>query len=130
MSELFISTLRPPEDVSKSDYLIDVELYSSAIRQKWKSAKVVTPPGGTYVLEWELNEEHSLGLLGGLQSDRRTVSFGINYFDNALDYILWHREYVPNDVVLYLFDANLDLIHRLTTETSRDELILLIQAIS
>lgn len=129
MGELFISTIRPPSDIAASDYEINVELYQTAMRQRWVYANIISLTDTPYALSWELNEANSRGILGGLQTDRKTVSFGITHLDSAVDYILWHRQFVPKVVQLYLFDENLDLNFELTTDASKDLLKQLIRSI-
>ncbi len=128
MGDLFISTYKPPSGIAESDYEINIEQYRAAMHQRWMHAKIIRLTDAHYIVHWELNEENSRGILGGLQADRRTVSFGITHLDNAIDYILWHRQFVPEIIPLYLFDENLDLIFELTTEACKDSLKQLIRS--
>jgi hypothetical protein len=122
MSDLFISPFKPPNESDFAQYHIDPTSYAEAILARWKFARVVKPERATYLLTWELNEEGNRGILGGLQGDSKTVTFGTNYFQNSLDFILWHRVYVPENISLYLYDANLVLIFDLKPKLTKTEL--------
>jgi hypothetical protein len=82
---------------------------------------------GIYVLWWELNHENRLGPQGGLQDDGSVVSFGNAPVDDAIDFILWHRDFVPRDVPLFLFDESLYLAFEIRPGVTRQELVTLLR---
>lgn len=122
MIALFISTVKPPNPNTVSEFRIEVGEYAKAMQQNWPDANIYIPDSGQYSLRWELTTKTERGILGGLQTDKMTVSFGISYFDSALQFILWHRKYVPPEVALYLFDENLLLMYQLRFDDRREDL--------
>ncbi len=122
MSTLYIS-FKPPKAANETNYRINPQTYAEMIKEMWPDAKVISPPDtSTYILAWELNTPHRLGISGGLQSDEITVSFGSNPQENAVDFILWHRGVIPLKEPLFLFDDNLTIVHELKSDMSHEEL--------
>src|SRR3990172_5728676 len=119
MGTLFISTSRPPELDESISYRIDPAQYAIEMRRRWPDAKIVELKSGEYVLHWELNQRDRLGLSGGLQSNRLVVSFGSGPRTDVIEFALWHRDFVPTGTMLYLFDANLELVVELTPGIDR-----------
>jgi len=107
------------------EYRIDPDAYTDQMRHRWPYAEVARV-SGIYVLWWELNHENRLGPQGGLQSNRLVVSFGNAPEEDAIDFILWHRGFVPEDVPLFLFDESLYLTFEISSEITREELAALI----
>lgn len=124
MTTLFVSTSPPPLDQT-NEYRIDPNMYASQMKQRWPYADVART-SGAYVVWWELNHENRLGPQGGLQNNRFVVSFGNAPEDDVIDFILWHRDFVPKDVPLFLFDESLYLTFEVKPGMSRQELATLI----
>ncbi len=125
VSTLFISTSRPPELDETVNYRIDPVEYARLMRLYWPYAKVGFVNSPYYVLSWELNQHDRLGPLGGLQTNKSVVSFGSNPQEDAIEFILWHRDVIPSDIRLFLFNANLDLMYELKPGVNREDLITL-----
>jgi hypothetical protein len=126
MTTLFISISLPPLDETCA-YRIDLETYADQMKKNWPYAKVMTF-SGDYVLWWELNHENKLGPQGGLQDNRLVVSFGNAPEEDVIDFILWHRDFVPKDVPLFLFDESLYLTFEIRSGVTRQELTALMEA--
>jgi len=113
-------------DPSKSEdvrnYTIDLHNYAKALKSKWPKAQIVYPDSLTYVIQWELNTDETLGVFGGLQSDKQTVSFGSNPKENAIEFILWYRSFIPSSQYLLLFDDNMDLKYELKPDVGLENL--------
>jgi len=118
-----MSTSKPPELDESIKYKIDPSEYARLMKLRWPYAKIGFVNNKSYVLDWELNHRDRLGPLGGLQSNRLVVSFGSNPQEDAIEFILWHRDFVPLGIPLFLFNSNLDLIFELKTGVSREDLI-------
>ena len=114
MSTFFISPSKPPNLDESMEYRIDPAEYAARMRQRWPDSKLLEVKSGGYILHWELNQGGRLGLSGGLQSNRLVVSFGSSPRTDAIDFAHWHRGFVPAGIILYLFDANLELVVELT----------------
>jgi hypothetical protein len=124
MAKFHIGFSKPPEIDQSIDYRIDASEYATNLLARWPYAVVgrydLSP---YYILTWELNKENELGASGGLQSDGLTVSFERNPQEDAVDFALWHREFVPNQYVLFLYDNNLDVVYELRPNTTREALV-------
>ncbi len=110
MSSFFISTSRPPEFDETIEYRINESEYAASLRRQWPYAKVTAVPIARYILHWELDRKDRLGLSGGLQANRLVVSFGNAPHEDVIDFIIWHRAYVPPHQSLFLFDESLSLV--------------------
>ena len=87
-----------------SDLMIDPNLYRVELMKRWPFADI-GEGGEHYALFWKLDTEAGLGPEGGLQSDLQHVSF--RYSDlTFVDFVLWHRRFVPSQYVLYLFNSS------------------------
>jgi len=122
MSEFFISPSKPPELNESINYRIDPSEYALQMRQQWPDAKIVDLTTGGYVLHWELNRKGRLGLSGGLQSNGLVVNFASGPQADVIEFVLWHRAFVPSRISLYLFDANLDLVIELKPGIRKEDL--------
>lgn len=122
MATLYISVSDPSEPTNMISYKIDLRDYAEQLKNRWPNAQIIQPNSLTYVLQWELNTQESLGISGGLQSDRQTVSFGSNPKENAIEFILWHRSLVPSSQYLLLFDDNMDIKCELKSDISLEKL--------
>ena len=91
------------------------------MKKRWPYAKVGRSSLPTYVLSWDLDHKERLGPPGGLYVDGLAVSFGSNPQADSIDFILWHRAFVPEHQELFLFDESMKSME-LTSDTSREEL--------
>ncbi len=107
MATLFISTSRTPILDETIEYRIDRVEYANKICVRWPYAAINQVSLGGYILSWELNKENELGASGGLQANKLVVSFGSNPLEDAVDFVLWHREFVPIAQDLFLFGESL-----------------------
>lgn len=93
-----------------SDLSIDVSKYAQELRKRWPNAEIhltVVDDDLTYLLDWRLPPESGVsGLPGQLQNDHQVVSFGTGPKDSFLDFILWHRAFVPSYYQLFLFNSS------------------------
>ena len=122
MSTLFIATSKPPELDEAANYRIDPLEYIRLMKLRWPYAKVVFVNNEYYEYNWELNQHDRLGLLGGLQSNRLVVSFNSNPHEDVIEFILWHRDFVPTDIPLFLFNTNLGLLYELRPKVTGQDL--------
>jgi len=121
-----MSSVKPPIAEYLSDYRIDILDYEIQLKILYPFGNFIRPKNSTYLLRWNLNSIDKLGVDGGIQGDRITVSFSNGYW-NTNDYILWHRRYIPENVPLYLFEENLQVIHLLTAKTTESDLNVLLE---
>jgi hypothetical protein len=116
MSTLFVSTAKPPSLEETGDIRIDPEEYARAMKRRWPDGNIGHVTIGSYILHWELNRGNELGILGGLQENRLVVSFGSAPMNNAIEFIIWHRNFVPAKQKLFLFDESLETIIELKSD--------------
>jgi hypothetical protein len=91
-----------------SNLRIDPALYRNELLRRWPNiffySQSSTPDYDH--LKWELppeSHEYS-GLWGVLQRNGQYVEFGTGPKRSFLDFILWHRSFVPSQYPLYLFN--------------------------
>jgi hypothetical protein len=77
---------------------------------QWPHANIVKVPTANYVFHWELDRTDRLGLSGGLQANRLVVSFGNAPYEDFIDFIVWHRAYVPSHQGLFLFHESVSFV--------------------
>lgn len=120
MRTFFISTISPTHSTEASDYRIDPAIYADQMRVRWTYAQI-SHAQSEYILHWNLDKESRIGMTGGLQRDQQTVSFGRNPIEDTVEFIMWHRGFVPSTHQLFLFNVELEIIE-LKPETTEDEL--------
>jgi hypothetical protein len=103
-----------------SDLRIDPLHYQKALQRRWAET-AFTSDCIACGLEFDLpsEAESSMGLRGCLQANLQVVDFDTAPLQSFIDFILWHRAYVPSRFPLYLFNtASWDslLLTRQTTE--------------
>lgn len=127
MSTLFISTSKPPQLDQGINYRIDPVEYHAKMQENWPYARIYNAHVGDYILSWELNNDKNLGASGGLQANRLVVSLSSNPQRDAVDFILWHRSFVPNIQQLFLFDESLTMIVELEPDLTEETIQKLIR---
>lgn len=96
-----------PNDTSPkptSDLRISREDYRQALINRWEG---ITLPSYSD-LSWELPPESREygGLHGYLQENQQIVSFGTGPKQSFIDFILFHRSFVPEDYELFLCNSS------------------------
>jgi hypothetical protein len=110
-----------------SDLRIDPALYRDGLLQRWPEIFIYSPsstPEYDY-LKWELppeSHEYS-GLWGVLQRNGQYVEFGTGPDRSFVDFILWHRSFVPPQYPLYLFNWSSWDSLLLNPDVTEDEIV-------
>jgi hypothetical protein len=106
----FISPTHPsvwigkePVPTSRNDFRIDPVHYSHALMKRWPSAREWTSEYFARGVYWTLDEYNLRGIEVHLDTNLQDVSF-TPYGINFVEFVLWHREYVAADQILYLFN--------------------------
>jgi hypothetical protein len=83
---------------------IDLEQYATTLRQQWPHLQEVhPPPDSPFPVYWHLNEAQMRGIEVQLNPNFPIVSFK-RHDVNFVDFILWHRQFIPQDYPLFLFN--------------------------
>ncbi len=105
-----------------SDLRLDPVDYQAALRQRWTDALIsFNCEACSLEFELPLETEGYAGLRGCLQANLQIVDFETAPRQSFVDFILWHRAYVPARYPLYLFNAaswDSLLLTRQTTEAA------------
>ena len=104
-----------PDPYPTSTLYIDPEEYSRKILHRFPYA---TKPRSEK-WNWWLDDPTGPGASVLLHPDRQIVSFSLG--ENFLDFILWHRGFVPEDHDLFLFNSSSWDSLLLTKNTTHDE---------
>lgn len=104
---------------------LDLEVYQKALRERWQKIVFHSAIGDTYALGWNLPPEATeyAGLEGRLARNQQVVTFGTGPKVSFLDFIIWHRYQVPNDLDLYLLNTASTDIMLLSPNTSQDDIV-------
>jgi hypothetical protein len=88
-----------------SDLHIEPAVYREKLKERWN--EIVFFTSSPFPLEWELPPESNQysGLSGQLEN-HQIVSFGTGPKKSFLDFILWHRSFVPEQYQLFLFHSS------------------------
>jgi hypothetical protein len=103
-----------PEPTPVSSLRIDPEVYSHELLRQWPNAISHAPERWS----WSLDEPIGPGVIILLHQDLQYVSFG--HGENFLEFILWHRQVVPANYDLYLFNSSSWDSLLLQRDTTRD----------
>jgi hypothetical protein len=123
MPAFFVSTWRPDLDEATLARPFEPDAYAAALSERWPSVRIVyLPPDRTSFYQFELPSNDGSGILGNLTRDKTTVVFTYYHIEQALDFIIWHRSYVPGGIPLFFFDEGLDVVEELHPDTSRAEI--------
>jgi hypothetical protein len=115
-----------PDDAKPtSDLRIDAAAYADALSTRWLGLGIAQNAMSHCVLYWELPPEslESSSLAGQLFNDHQIVSFGTGPKRSFIDFILWHRTQVPDDVPLYLFHSTGWERLELTSQTTEQDIL-------
>jgi hypothetical protein len=120
MSGYIILPFKPSEWETTSVTLqIDPKRYRKRLIETWPKIVFFEPPTVDYVLFWGLPERLGTPICMGLQKNLQIISM-----DEAHpEYILWHRSFVPNKHLLYLYDLDKNEILELTDQTIFEDII-------
>jgi hypothetical protein len=116
MSIVFYIASYPPSKWAESNFshverldgvIVDVNQYRKALELRWAAVSFQSPLDRNYVLEWTLPPSRLgfAGLQGQLSANGQIVTFGSGPKESFLDFILWHRSFVPTESNLYLFSS-------------------------
>lgn len=112
----------PPDPEPVSSLRIDPVAYKKALFKRWPSVKEISFDEIKGVVWWRLNEHNQWGVEVRLQNNFQYVSIsssGVNF----IEFILWHRAYVPDEYPLFLFsDSGWDSL-MLTPATTKEEVV-------
>ena len=125
MVSFFLSLLNPEDNgVTSTDYEIDVEQFTKTIEQNWTNVSVsniVEACNGIYLAEWVFPQFEGVGgMIGKLNTDRKTVVFTRAPILQVVDFISWFRDYIPQEYDLYFFDDGLNFIERIPHNVSSE----------
>jgi len=99
----------PTEQIG--DLVINPDEYKNEMTKRWPTVEFQAPAEVTvphFALQWKLptsNPEYS-GLKGYLYPNLQVVSFGFGPKGSFLEFILWHRSFIPPKYKLYLFNSS------------------------
>ncbi len=99
---------QPADSVERttSDLYLDPVDYRDAMCRRWADASIsFNCEACSLEFELPLVSAEYAGLRGCLQSNLQVVDFDTAPQKSFVDFILWHRAYVPKDFPLYLFNA-------------------------
>lgn len=112
----------PPDPKPVSSLRIDPAAYKMALFERWPTAKELSFENIKGAVWWRLNKHNLCGVEVRLQNNLQYVSIssgGINF----IEFILWHRAYVPAEYKLFLFnDSGWDSLV-LTSATTKEEVV-------
>ncbi len=97
-------------EFQSSDILSDLEIdpidYSKALSERWPSVQFIHNDAN-FALTWELpeNRQGFVGIRGNLYSNLQVVSFSRAFQESFVNFVLWHRRFVPPRYRLCLFDT-------------------------
>jgi hypothetical protein len=96
---------------SLSNLHINPTDYAKALSEHWPSIKFVKVKqdhDADFALTWELPEYQKgyAGLRGELYFNLPVVSFSRASKESFVDFVIWHRIFVPAHYPLYLFDSS------------------------
>jgi hypothetical protein len=90
-----------PDPAPISDLQIDPNNYSQKLFYRWPH----TIRNSEYELSWTISQvKGGSGLRILLHSDKQYVSFGLS--QNFTDFIVWHREVIPDKYPLFLHNSS------------------------
>lgn len=115
----------PDDDKPTSDLRIEPAAYERALVARWPDVGIAQQVISHCVLYWELPTEagQPTGLPGQLFNDHQLVSFAAGPKQSLVDFVLWHRSYVPSHYRLYLFHAEGWERLELTPTTSEQDIL-------
>ncbi len=111
-----------PSPEPKSSLRIDPADYWDKLLERWPSAREWQSEEFATGVYWTLDEYNLYGVEVQLHKDLQYVSFssgGVNF----ADFILWHRDYVTHEHILYLFNSSSWESLILDADTDRKEVI-------
>jgi hypothetical protein len=113
-----------PDDTNPkptSDLHIKITEYSEQLQQRWPEITF----SHWFPINWQLPPESGQysGLSGCLQENQQIVSFGTGPKQSFVDYILWHRSFVPEHYQLFLFNSSSWDSLILTRNTTEQDII-------
>ena len=123
MTTFFIAPYEPQKwETAKSDLRIDPNWYRERLLEKWPEVLFFKTSPNVYLLNWELSispgPTGSVGGIGGLQTNQQIVSMSTPFEE----FFLWHRQIIPGQYRLYLFnDSSWDSLE-LTADTTIEDI--------
>ena len=132
-TSFFITAVDPrawedPDDTSPkptSDLRIDVQLYREGLACRWEGITFLNSDASHMKLSWELplEEKECGGLQGDLHEDQQSVSFGTGPKKSFIDFVLWHRSFVPEKYPLFLSNSSSWDSLKLTRNTTEQDIV-------
>jgi hypothetical protein len=115
------------EKINGSALKIDPKAYETAILKRWPQTVIETPlkSNDSFALpHWILptQREGYSGLRVRLLLDIQVVAFGIGPEETFLDFILWHRSFIPTHYQLFLFNSSDTNSLELTGDTTAQDI--------
>lgn len=117
MPKIFISTI--PE----TDWYMDAKFFTEQLEQKWNRIEIqqITTPESIHTLRWYLEESRQRWVNGSLTKDGKTMTFeGVEGY--LIEFAIWYRSLVPENVSLTLFDEGYNSHLFLTSKTTKDQI--------
>ena len=121
--ENWIDAFDSGQEVSNSDLQISPENYKQALSQRWPLTQF--KQSDTLALGWILPSDRASfsGMRGHLYQNLQVVSFGGTYKALFVDFILWHRAYVPAPQRLYIFNSSEEQSVEIKADANTDDII-------
>ena len=76
-----------------------------------------------YLLRWDLSEGSDIGIFGGLQRGRATVSISPQPVLSLVDFVLWYRNFVPSEETLFLHQSSSERVLKLDPDLTREAIL-------
>ena len=119
----FISPFQPPTWSGKTDLYLDIDEYISKLSNAWGNSKTtINLASETYVASWEIPTGDGNYITGGLQKEQEVVSCAGSPKQVAT-FAIWHRQNIPRNIRLFLFDESLYVNMELKANTTLEEII-------
>ncbi len=126
MSDTWLITTYPYEewDSSSNKFQLDTERFFEALQNHFEM-NIIKQPNEEKDISWDLYtlDQQSIGFWGLILRDGLGVSFHNPSKDIFIEFALWYRKFVPENIPLYLwnsFDPKKNLV--LTPQTTTSEI--------
>lgn len=118
MTTFFIVPFEPTEWETTSELLIDPEWYRERLLEKWPKTQLLDPTSDWHVLQWSICAKDWRGPISGLQKNLQIVSMSAPF----IDFIVWHRNLIPSQYVLYLTSDSSEEYLQILEKTTKEEI--------
>jgi len=120
MTTFFIAPYEPQRwETAKSDLQIDPDWYRKRLLERWPGIVFSKISPEDYLLEWGIPVSTAgAAIHGGLQTNQNIVDLDTPFEE----FFLWHRQIIPGQYRLYLFNDSSWGSLELTVDTTIEEI--------